>query len=577
MVQATRPASGLGRGTNPWLALLAMMFGLFMALLDVSIVTIALPAIVQQLQTDLTMAGWVLDAYSLVFAVLLVTVGRLADLFGRKWIFMAGMAVFMLGSLLCGLAPSIGWLIGFRAFQAMGAAVLNPVSLAILMAIFPREQRGAAVGLWGAAAGLATALGPVLGGLIVQTLSWRWIFYVNLPFCLVGLVLVWLWVPETREVRRDGRAGRLDWSGLLLLSVALFSLVLAVMQGNDWGWGSLPTLALLGLALVGLAVFVRVELRVREPMVNLRLFGIRSFLLSDVAILLFGVAMQGAFVMAVFYFTELRGYGQLEAAYALLPLPLASLVLSLLMGAVGRRLPPLLVGLTGLLLVALGFTLLALVSASAGSLDTAWRLALIGVGMGMCFQSFPTFALSEVPPAQLGVGSGILNTFRQVGFALGVAVLIALFTAQLQQDLQQAQQESVQVVASDQQLPPALRSHLVTALRQAQTGQTAAQDQTGGATMTVDLRPLAQTVPPGPQREALRSHLQMLGGRISAIFKDKVMTAFAATWWASAAFAALGLGLTALAAFSSRGKGRARQGAPRGGDETVVAEAGAVS
>ncbi|WP_376797548.1 DHA2 family efflux MFS transporter permease subunit [Thermogemmatispora sp.] len=567
MAQSSRTVRGLERGTNPWLALLAMMFGLFMALLDLSIVSIALPAIVEQLHTDLTVAGWVLDAYSLVFAVLLVTIGRLADLFGRKRIFMAGMAIFMLGSLLCGLAPSIGWLIGFRAFQAVGAAILNPVSLAILMAIFPREQRGAAVGLWGAAAGLSSALGPVLGGLIVQTLNWRWIFYVNLPFCLVGLALVWLWVPETREGRQAGQPVPLDWSGLLLLSVALFSLVLAVMQGNSWGWLSGATLALLGLALISLVIFVGVESRVREPVVNLRLFAIRSFLLSDVAMLLFGVAMQGAFVIAVFYFIELRGYGQLQAAYALLPLPLASLVLSLLMGAVGRHLPPLLVGLTGLLVVALGFALLALVGPSAGTLETGWRLALIGVGMGMCFQSFPTFALGEIPPPQLGVGSGILNTFRQVGFALGVAILIALFTSQLQQHLQEAQRASLQLVATDGQLPPAVRSRLVTALRQVPVGQGGQETQASGGP-ALDLRPLAQMAPPGPQREQLRGHLQALGERIGTTFREAVMQAFAATWWASAAFATLGFGLTLLAAFSHGG--RSRQAMPDGDEAARV-------
>nr|BBH95347.1 hypothetical protein KTA_35460 [Thermogemmatispora argillosa] len=569
MVQSSRPATSRVPGANPWLALLAMMFGLFMALLDLSIVTIALPAIVQQLHTDLTTAGWVLDAYNLVFAVLLVTAGRLADLFGRKWIFMAGMAIFMLGSLLCGLAPAIGWLIGFRAFQAVGAAVLNPISLAILMAIFPREQRGAAVGLWGAAAGLASALGPVLGGLIVQFLSWRWIFYVNLPFCLVGLVLVWLWVPETRVVRQGERAERLDWPGLLLLSAALFLLVLAILQGNSWGWLSAPTLALLGLALVSLLGFVAVEVRVREPMVDLRLFRVRSFLLSDVAMLLFGVAMQGAFVIAVFYFIELRGYGQLDAAYALLPLPLASLVVSLLMGAWGRRLPPPLVGLTGLLLVALGFALLALIDASADALTTSWHLALIGVGMGLCFQSFPTFALSEVPPAQLGVGSGILNTCRQLGFALGVAVLIALFTSQVQQHVQQAQSRSVQLVVADQQLPPALRSRLVAGLQHVAGGQAKGEAQTG-ATTTVDLTPLAQMASPGPQREMVRGHLRQLSVRLTDIFQQEVMAAFAATWWASAAFAALGCLLTLLALLA--GRGHARYGGRDSGAEVPVAE-----
>jgi EmrB/QacA subfamily drug resistance transporter len=557
-----------GRLANPWLALLAMMFGLFMALLDVTIVTIALPTIVQQLHTDLTTAGWVLDAYNLVFAVLLVTVGRLADLFGRKLVFLAGMAVFSLGSLLCGLAPTIGWLIAFRAVQGIGAAVLNPVSLAILVAIFPARQRGAAIGLWGAAAGLASALGPVLGGLIVQNVGWNWIFYVNLPFCLVGLVLVWLWVPETRQ---EGIARHMDWGGLLTLSLGVFALVLAIMEGNAWGWTSLTILGLFALTLVAFLLFALVESRVREPIVNFRLFAVRSFLISNVANLLFGTAIQGAFVILVLYFTALRGYDQLGAAYALVPLPLASLVVSLLMGAFGRRLPSALMGLTGLLLVAVGFALLAWLDPAAALLDVTWRVVLIGVGMGLCFQSFPALALSEVPRAQLGVGSGIFNTFRQVGFALGVAVLIALFTGQLTGHLDQARQSAVRLVAVDQQLPPALRAGLQRELRQASTGGGEGTQTGGSGTEAVDLRPLANVLPPGPAREALRSHLQELGDAIAAIFKREVMASFAITWWAAAVVASLGCLLTLLVIGIEAGS-RRRHRSGTAVDTSAVAE-----
>jgi EmrB/QacA subfamily drug resistance transporter len=522
-----------GRVANPWLALLAMGFGLFMALLDLTIVTIALPNIVQRLGTDLTTAGWVLDAYNLVFAVLLVTVGRLADVFGRKRVFMGGMALFTLGSLLCGLAPAIGWLIGFRAFQAAGAACLTPVSLAIIMAIFPRERRGTAIGLWGAASGLATALGPVLGGFLVEHFSWRWIFYVNLPFCLVGLVLVALFVPETRQ---EGGGRAIDLGGLVTLSAALLALVLAILEGNAWGWSSPVILTLFGGAALALLLFGVLEMRVAEPMVNFRLFALPSFMISNVAMLLFGIAIQGAFLILVIYLTGVLRDDQLQAAYELLPLSLTSFVAAGTLGAFSRRLNLRLVGMAALLLLAIAFLLLALWP-PATVLAIICQGGLIGVGMGFCFQGFPGYALSEVPRGGLGVASGIFNTFRQVGFALGVAVLIALFTAQMQANIAQARQEAIALVQADQQLPASLRQSLASALRTAGAVSNEAQVNGFGP---VDLRPLANQLPPGPQRTALREHLQQLSARLSGLFHDQAVAAFSRTWLASAGFAALG-------------------------------------
>src|SRR6266705_6788562 len=323
-----------GKPVNPWLVLISLVFGFFMSLLDVTIVNIAIPNIQSNLHTDLTTVSWVLNAYSLVFAMLLVTMGRFADQFGRKRIFILGMVIFSLGSLLCALAPTmatltgwpgINWLIGFRAFQAIGAAAMNPVSLAIIIAVFPRERRGAAIGVWGALSGLAAAAGPVLGGFLVQNFDWRWIFFVNLPYCSFGLIMVAIVVPETREL---STSKKLDPLGLLTLSAAIFCLVLAIIQGNDWGWTSTPILSLFAGALVALLLFVIIEVRVSVPIVDFSLFKIRSFSASSIAIFLFGIAIQGAFLLLVLYFIDAQGYTQLDAAYAILPIPLASFVVA---------------------------------------------------------------------------------------------------------------------------------------------------------------------------------------------------------------------------------------------------------
>ena len=217
-----------GQSIHPWLVLLSLSFGLFISLLDTTIVNIALTNIQMQLHTDLLSVGWVVAAYNLTFAILLVTVGRLADQYGRKSLFLIGMVLFSLGSLFCGLAPSIEWLIGFRVLQAVGGAALNPVSLAIINAVFPLERRGTAMGIWGALIGLSAACGPVLGGLLVQTFNWHAIFFVNLPFCILGLIMVTCYVPETSD---PGQSKRVDVMGMLLLTSAFFCLVLALIKG----------------------------------------------------------------------------------------------------------------------------------------------------------------------------------------------------------------------------------------------------------------------------------------------------------------------------------------------------------
>ena len=553
-----------GKPVNPWLVLISLVFGFFMSLLDITIVNIAIPSIQSSLNTNLTTVTWVLNAYSLVFAILLVTMGRFADQYGRKRLFMIGMVIFSVGSLLCALSPTmasltgwpaINWLIGFRAFQAIGAAALNPVSLAIIIAVFPRERRGAAIGVWGALSGLAAAAGPVLGGFLVQNFDWRWIFFVNLPFCIVGLIMVAMFVPETREL---GTSKKLDPLGLLTLSIAIFCLVLAIIQGNDWGWTSTPVLSLFAGSIVAIILFFIVESRVPEPIVDFSLFKIRSFSASSVSIFLFGIAIQGAFLLLVLYFIDAQGYTQLDAAYAIIPIPLASFVVSALSGAFSQRISPRISGITGMALLAIGFFALATLNADSTWLDTTWRGIIIGAGMGLCFQSFPNMALSEIPRAKLGVGSGVFNTFRQIGFVLGVAILISLFVGQVQTNVQKATTNSIQIVQNNTSIPAQFHQPIIKGLQSAASNANSNQIQP----QSVDLTQFAQFAPP-QFREQARASLKVLGDQIAAEFKNAVISAFTATWIAAGMFALLGL----LGAFFTRMPGnkeatRAQDGEP---------------
>ena len=546
-----------GKPANPWLALLALVFGLFMALLDVTIVNIAIPSTQSDLHTDLTTVTWVLNAYSLVFAVLLVTMGRFADQYGRKRIFLLGMVIFSVGSLLCALAPTIAsltgvagidWLIGARAFQAIGAASLNPVSLAIIMAVFPRERRGAAIGIWGALSGIAAATGPVLGGYLVQNFDWRWIFFVNLPFCIIGLFMVAMFVPETRE---PGVSRRIDIPGIITLSAAVFCLVLAIIQGNDWGWSSTPILSLFGGAVLATILFFVVELKVKEPIIDFSLFKIGSFTSASFAMFVFGIAIQGAFLILVLYFIYAQGYTQLNAAYAILPIPVASFIVSAFSGAFSQKINPRISALLGMTLLVVGFFLLFTLNVNSTLLDTIWRGLIIGAGMGMCFQSFPNIALSEVPRAKLGVGSGVFNTFRQIGFVLGVAILISLFVGQIQTNITRASNNAIQIVQNDTAIPAQFRPLIINSLKQAVNNAGNSQQL---SSQNVDLTQFANNAPPQFRARA-RASLKALGDKITAEFQKGVVQSFTATWLAAAFAAVVGVLLTFFTLVSRRKRG----------------------
>ncbi len=502
-----------GKPVQPWLVLLSIVFGFFMSLLDTTITNIALTNIQTNLKTDLTTVSWTINIYTLTFAALLITMGRLADQFGRKKLYMIGMVIFSFGSILCAFAPSIEFLIAFRVVQALGAAVLEAVSLAIILGVFPKKQRTAAIGIWGALAGLAAAAGPVLGGFLLEVgkgnLEWRWIFFVNLPFCLIGLAMIARNVPEMRDPRATRK---IDFGGVITLSVGVSCLALGFTQANDWGWTSLGVIGLFVASLVSLVLFYIVETHQAQPILDFGLFKVRSFTAACMVGIMFTIAFMGALVIFTQYFITAQGKSPLEAALAFIWTPLAAFVVAGASSSVGDKFPPRLIVIAGMIFLGVGLLSLCTLPVDASYLDTLWREILLGIGTGLCFTSLPNIALSGVPAAKLGAGSGAYNTFQQLGFALGVAILISLLSGQFKTNLGAAQTRAIADVNAAN-IPSQAKEVIITSLQSRNTQSAAPAGQLN--------TPLTQ--------------------QIGAEFKSGTLDSFSFTWFAAAMFALFGV------------------------------------
>jgi EmrB/QacA subfamily drug resistance transporter len=391
--------------------------------LDTTIVNVALPAIRHDLHASLSGLQWTIDAYTLVLASLLMLAGSTADRIGRRRVFQAGLVTFALGSLLCGLAPSLGLLVGFRVMQAIGGSMLNPVAMSIVRNVFedPRE-RAMAIGIWGAAFGLSMALGPVIGGALIDAVSWRAVFFVNVPIGLAALGLTALYVPESRA--RHPR--RLDPAGQLLVIAALATLTYAIIDGPRAGWTSTSTIALFAAAAACLSALVSLELRAKEPLLELRFFRSAPFSgASAIAVLAFA-AMGGFLFLNTLYLQTVRGLSALGAGLYMLPMAGMLVVFAPLSGRliarVGSR--PSLVAAAGALVVSAVMLTRVTPTTPTGHLLAAYFLA--GIGMGLINPPITNTAVSGMPPSQAGVAAAIASTSRQVGTTLGVAVIGAI-------------------------------------------------------------------------------------------------------------------------------------------------------
>jgi EmrB/QacA subfamily drug resistance transporter len=419
---------------NRWRIWGVVMIGLFMALIDVTIVNISIPQLERDLDASVDTLAWVLNAYNIVFAVLLVSMGRLADQFGRKRFFVIGMSIFTVGSLLCALSWSVGALIAFRVFQGVGAAILAPLALATTAMVFPPAQRGFGLAMMAVVANVAAAIGPPIGGILVELagwpwdVGWHWIFMINVPIGVLGIALALRVMPETR----DPYAGtKVDWWGMATIGGAVFCLTFALVEANKRGWGSPLIVGLFVAAALLAGAFALAERRGRYPMLTRALASNRQFMGASLSLLLFGIGMMGTLFMTVLAFVDLWGYSELEASLAITPVPVMAMIVSPIVGRLSTRVPPRAFGVPALIVMALGLWALSGLPAEPSLGRAVWPLALVGAGVGATFPAVSIGSMGAVRGQELGLASGIVNMSRQVGFAIGIALLVAVFTGNL--------------------------------------------------------------------------------------------------------------------------------------------------
>ncbi len=449
--------------TNPWLVLVVLTTGFFMILLDTTIVNVAIPAMSSNtkdgLNTTLDQILWVLNAYILVYAVLLITAGRLGDLFGQRNIFAIGLFVFTAASALCGFSQNAGELIAFRILQGIGGALLTPQTLAILTSIFPPERRGAAFGVWGGVAGLATVAGPTIGGAIITYISWRWIFFINVPIGIAALMATFLVIPDLRPGRHHGW----DLPGIVIATAGLFAIVFGLIEGQRYSWGQIESYGItipevIGAGVVLIVLFLIWERFQTEPLLPLSLFADRNFAVANWIAAAISFGMLSMFLPFTIYLQSVRGFSALVAGLTLAPMSVTSMFIAPFAGRLSDRIGGKYILMTGITLFTIGMGSIALVAAPNSTWINFLGPAIIaGAGMGMTFAPMTTVAMRNIEPRVAGSASAVLNTIRQLGAAIGSAVVGALLQNQLATTLHD------QAVSHAVALPPAFRDQFVAA------------------------------------------------------------------------------------------------------------------
>jgi EmrB/QacA subfamily drug resistance transporter len=412
---------------HKWLTLAAVSVGLFMIMLDNTVVNVALPSIERDLGADLSELQWIVTGYALTFAALMLVGGKIADAYGRRLIFVLGIVVFTVASLLCGLADSSEMLIAARVLQGAGAALMNPATLSIIAATFPPRERGTAIGIWAGTSALALAIGPLVGGLITEHLDWSWIFFINVPIGILGIAASFLLIDESRDEMHE----RLDLPGLAASGLGLFALTYGLIEANTYGWTSPRILGSFVVAAVAFVTFVLLERHQRAPMLPLELFRNRTYTGANLTMLLVALAMFGVFFFVSLYMQNILGYSAVQAGAAFLPMTVLIIIVAPLAGRTADRL-----GSRGLMTV--GMSLIAfqlLLFSQLGTEASYWQLLpsllIGGVGMALTMTPSTAAATRAVPVDKAGVGSAVLNSSRQVGGTMGIAVMGAIVASHM--------------------------------------------------------------------------------------------------------------------------------------------------
>jgi EmrB/QacA subfamily drug resistance transporter len=409
--------------SSKWLTMSAVSMGIFLATIDGSIVNVALPTLVKEFNTDFSIIQWVVLGYLLTISTLILGIGRLGDMLGKKKLYAAGFIVFTLGSVLCGLSPTVYWLIGFRVLQGLGSALIMALGMAIVTEAFPPQERGMALGITGAVVSVGIAIGPSLGGLIISQLSWRWIFFVNLPVGILGTLMVFQFVHSLNPTRKQ----KFDYVGAVTLFLSLACLLLGMTLGQQIGFNRLPVYVLLVGWLVLMGLFIWIEWQTREPMINLDMFKNRLFSINLTNAFISFIGISGTIILLPFYLQNILGHDMLMVGLLLCVIPVTMGISSPLAGALSDRFGTRIISVIGLLLSLVGFYAASTMDGQTSTLGYVLRIFPLGLGMGIFHSPNNSAIMGAVPPSHLGIASGLVSVARTLGQTVGIAILGAFW------------------------------------------------------------------------------------------------------------------------------------------------------
>ncbi|WP_310833225.1 MFS transporter [Paenibacillus pedocola] len=479
----------------------AIVLGFFMALLDTTIINIALPEMTRHFGGTVSQISWIMNGYNLAFAVFILTASRLADQFGRKRVFLIGVLLFTVTSLLAGLAPSLGILILLRVLQGLAGAVIVPVTIPLTTTTFPKEMHGLIIGIWGAVSGVAAASGPALGGIITQQLNWQWIFFVNVPLGVLSLVLTALFIKESR----DDSAGRsIDYGGTLGITGAMFFITYALIKVQSYGWNSRVILLLLALGIVFLIFFFFSQRKGREPMLPLSLLRIRTFNGASLTMIIVGAALMNISLLTSFFLTRMMGMTELKAGLVLSMIAVGSIASSAISGPLSAKYGSHLFAAGGVLLMAGAAYSLSGLQADSALADVLVRLVAMGLGTGLTMAPVMSSAVRNVPEEKVGIASGVTNMSKALGSVIGVAIIVTVLQQQTDNNLHTAGSRAVQTVQEDQVLQPFIKPVLIAAVTSLGQGKQATDGKADGDEVFTDVmaktRLAAATLSPAEQQ-----------------------------------------------------------------------------
>ena len=409
-----------------WWTLAAVSFGLFMIMLDNTVVNVALPSIQEDLGATLSQLQWIVTGYALTFAALMLIGGKLADAYGRRLIFVIGIVIFTLASLWCGLSDTSEMLIVARIVQGAGAALMNPATLSIISATFPPKQRGAAIGIWAGVSALALAIGPLVGGLLTEHLSWHWIFFINVPVGVIAIAASFLLITESKDETHES----LDLPGLGTSALGLFALTYGLIEANAYGWTSARIVGSFAVAVISQVAFVIIERRRRYPKLDLTLFRSGTYTGANVAMLLVALAMFGVFFFVSLYMQNVLGYSAVQAGAAFLPMTVLIILIAPIAGKASDRFGSRWLMTIGMVLLGVQLLYFSQLSTTSDFWNLLPGFILGGFGMAMAMTPTAAAAIRAVPVHKSGVGSAVLNAMRQVGGSIGIALMGAIVAAQ---------------------------------------------------------------------------------------------------------------------------------------------------